>query len=109
PELPKEKVYWLQPVLVNGADKAQWLAVEPWEPSAPPLERRPALLAHKLEAGERKVQLGSKATVTVLDGIGKPYLFNIDVQADLDETVKTDKDADALSAKFPRVQIDIAQ
>src|SRR5262249_21323977 len=31
PTLPKDKMYWLQPVLVHASGKMQWLAVEPWE------------------------------------------------------------------------------
>ena len=109
PSLPKDKVYWLQPALVDGAGKAQWLAVEPWEPAAPPLERRPALLMHKIEAGERKAQVSSQATVTVRDGTDRPYVFNVGVRADLDEDVKADSDGAALHVRLARFQFEFAQ
>ncbi|GEM_PF-7091408 len=109
PPLPKDKVYWLQPMLVDAAGKQQWLAVEPWEPAAPPLERRPALLAHKIEASQRKIHLNTQATVTVRDVTGKPYVFNIGVRADADEQLKADADAASLQVRWVRVQFDFAQ
>lgn len=109
PPLPKDKMYWLQPVLVNAPGKAQWLEVEPWEPAAPPLERRPALLAHKIDAHERKGHIESQATVTVRDGTGKPFLFNFGVHADVNETVKAPTDVAMLHVRWSRVRFDYAQ
>jgi hypothetical protein len=109
PPLPKDKVYWLQPTLVDGDGKRQWLAVEPWEPAAPPLERRPALLQHKIEPGRRSAQLNSQATVTVRDGTDTPFVFNIGVRADLTERVKAAGDAASLSVEHARVQFEFAQ
>ena len=109
PPLPKDKMYWLQPTLVDGAGKQQWLAVEPWEPSAPPLERRPALLVHKIEAGERKTQLSSQASVTVRDRTGQPIVLQIGVHADVVETIKPDAVAGLLQVKNARVRFDFTQ
>jgi len=90
PTLPKDKMYWLQPVLVHTSGKMQWLAVEPWEPIAPPLERQPATLKHQFAGGDRKVQLSSLAAVALSEeGRSKPYKFKVDLTADLDETVSS--------------------
>ncbi|MCS7046608.1 MAG: serine protease, partial [Gemmataceae bacterium] len=106
PELPKDKVYWLQPVLVNGSGRARWLAVEPWEPLAPPLERRPARFAHRTEPATRKTQLTTRGVVTVLDDKAKPHLFDMTWRADLAETIEPGNGAAKLRLKFERLGVD---
>ncbi|MCI0681676.1 MAG: hypothetical protein L0Y71_06205 [Gemmataceae bacterium] len=103
PPLPKDHMYWLQPVLVNAPGKAQWLEVAPWEPLAPPLERRPALLAHRLDGPMRKAQLSSQASVTVSDDT-----YDFGLHADLEETVKPDGNGAALHVRWTRVRFEFA-
>jgi hypothetical protein len=109
PPLPMDKMYWLQPVLVNAPGKAQWLDVEPWEPAAPPLERRPASLVHKIDANERKGQLSSEGKVTVRDGRDETFTFDFAVHSDFDETVKPQTDAATLHVRWQRVRFEFAQ
>jgi hypothetical protein len=116
PTLPKDKMYWLQPVLVHASGKMQWLAVEPWEPIAPPLERQSATLKHQFAAAERKVQLSSLATVPLAEEGSKPYKFKVDLTADLDETFSSPpleggaRGGDAvLRVKYRRIQFEFAR
>lgn len=109
PTLPKEKVYWLQPMLVDADGKTRYLPVEPWEPAAPPLERRPAMLSQRIEPGNRAVHLSSHGKVAVRDGTGKPYDFKIDVSAELDETIKGDAQGATLEVRYRRVGFEFAQ
>lgn len=108
PALPKDKMYWVQPVLVHASGKMQWLAVEPWEPVAPPLERRSATLKPQFSAAERKVQLSSLAAVALAEQGSRPYKFKVDLVADLDESVSPGNDA-VLRVKYRRVQFEFAR
>ena len=107
PILPKDKMYWLQPVLVHASGKMQWLAVEPWEPAAPPLERQPALLTHQWGATKRKGQLSHLASVGLPDERGKRYSFKIDLGADFDETVRPGE-AGELHVAYPRGRFELS-
>jgi hypothetical protein len=49
PKLPAGKVYWTQPIVVNGAGETAWAAATV-APLAPPLERKPLVLAAKRRA-----------------------------------------------------------
>lgn len=109
PPLPKDQMYWLQPVLVHAPGKAQWLDVEPWEPAAAPLERRPAVLAHRIDPSERQGQLTSQAKVTVRDGAGKAFVFNFGVHTDMNEMIKPQADAAMLYVRWHRVRFEFAQ
>src|SRR5262245_60710741 len=109
PPLPMDKMYWLQPVLVNAPGKAQWLDVEPWELAAPPLERRPASLVHKIDADERKGHLTNQGKVTVRDGRDEPFTFDFAVHSDFDETIKPQADAATLYVRWHRVRFEFAQ
>jgi predicted Zn finger-like uncharacterized protein len=68
PKLPPGQVYWVQPVLVNGAGMTEYHTASAL-PAAAPLQRVAAELQMKMsKAGERTVKLKDTIKMTVIEG-----------------------------------------
>jgi hypothetical protein len=57
PEAPPGKVHWFQPVWVHGDGKSRWASASAFRLHTPPVERKPALLALRYQAGSRALKL----------------------------------------------------
>ncbi len=58
PQLPAGKVWWIQPNWVNAAGRSRWASANVWKPPSPPVERKPATLAFRVQPGiNRKLTL----------------------------------------------------
>lgn len=86
--LPEGKVYYFQPVVVNGSDKTKWAGCGPYVPPAgPPFERRAAELRQKLGIDKRTLSLKSSSKLKI-PGVEKTKTIAFNMQVDLMEQLR---------------------
>jgi hypothetical protein len=87
PPLPPGKVYWYRPSYVNGAGKKFWVSATTFVP-APAVDREPAALVLRHEAGQRSMELKSKMTLKMFppEGVNaKPRSLLVNMETRLTE------------------------
>ena len=86
PSVPAGQVYWIQPVVVNGAGVTQWSPAVVREP-APPLQRVAADLQMKLDQpGQRTLKMINEMRVTLMEGKNRASKI-LKIDADVLETI----------------------
>jgi S1-C subfamily serine protease len=53
-DVPLGEVYWIQPLFTNGAGETQWVSAHVYQVSSQPVERKPADLVFRPQAGFHK-------------------------------------------------------
>jgi predicted Zn finger-like uncharacterized protein len=88
PELPVGKAYWVQPYWVHGTGETRWASANTYRLAMPPVERKPATLVLKHQAGPpRTVRL----TITNSFRVGndaEAEVARMDTRAALSETLQ---------------------
>jgi S1-C subfamily serine protease len=87
PPLPPGKVYWQRPSYVNAAGKKVWVAASVYRPT-PAVERVPAALVLRQEAGRRNLDLDSHATLKLVLPGSEDHALKISMKTQLAEQVQ---------------------
>jgi S1-C subfamily serine protease len=97
PPLPPGKVFWQRPSYVNAAGKKVWVTASVYRPT-PAVDRVPAALVLRQEAGRRDLDLDSHATLRLLLPDSEPHSLKISMKTRLAEQVQPSASPQGLTA-----------